>query len=114
MTAILVLGAAERARIASIVEYAAAHPYVVGVTRAPGFDPSHVIHIGHYRCVFSITKIGERTYRHFSISCPPPLIPNQVIASMLAREFGLDGDEKAWSRGLNDEKVGILAQEITP
>lgn len=110
----VILVPSDRARIASIVEHAFAHPYVPGVTTIPGLDSAHVIRIGRYRCVFSITKFQGRTFRHFSISCiPNSFAPSPVIAAMLAREFGFEGDVNTWVRDLEREtNAGVFAQEI--
>jgi hypothetical protein len=88
----------------------------------PGDRDEYVAMLGTYRCVFTVTLMNDRMYRHLSISIPEKL-PNPIAAFTIARMFGFTGgsvdDEvvtepsEEWQIGLDEKRVVVvLAQEI--
>lgn len=81
---------------------------------APGDDTRYVLHLGEFRCVYTMTVTDEGTYRHLSISVPEDgRYPNPAITVEIARLFGFKGVLEDWMVALNPaEKCVVLLQPI--
>lgn len=85
-----------QAKVDAVVSYAMDHPsFVAGkefVGGRPGDNPAHVAELDTYRCVFSITRAENRTWRDLSISIPRKgNYPNPYAAYSIAQMFGFTG-----------------------
>jgi len=65
--------------------------------RVPGNDPRHVLFLGDLRCVFSITQIGEKRYRHMSASVRDRSdFPHPGITEAAGKLLGFEGSLQDW------------------
>lgn len=58
---------------------------------APGEDLNFVAQLDTYRCVFTITAMEDRRFRHLSISVPSKDFPNPISVFTIANLFGFTG-----------------------
>lgn len=90
--------------------------------RPPGDDPRHVAQLNTYRCVFSITEIDGKNWKHLSISIPNSgkTYANPIAAFSIAELFGFSGWDghttnslpEDWAIKINQEEhCVVLAQE---
>ena len=115
----LIIDDAARAKAASVLAYAEAHPYHSG-DPIPGDDPNLVAEFDTYRAVFTFTHSGGAIYRHLSLSVPGTKYANPAAAFAIASLFGFTGwDEhtidlipEGWLMDVNEaEHCVVLAQE---
>lgn len=57
----------------------------------PGSDLRYGCKLNTFRCVFSITKSAQGTWRHLSISVPSEHYPNPFAVYTIAELFGFKG-----------------------
>lgn len=125
---VLTIGPEERARILQVVEYAhdPLHIYVPEQGgMAPGMDPRHVVMLGQYRVVYSITYSRQKYWRHLSVSSPNRHrggLPAPEVVCMTLRAFGFENvpmtfqDASDIPKGLNigvnedDMAIGAVLQ----
>ena len=111
--------------------------YIVGyggltAQRPPGDDSRHVLYVSGlagdlsgktgFRCVFSITEADGATWRHLSISIPPPTkYPNPYAVYTIAQDLfhftGWNGRSSeppaSWAMNINkDEHCIVVAQRL--
>ena len=108
---VLIIGAAEREKIAAAVQYAKAHPILLDVIRAgsvsprdtikledrkPGFERPESQHIefpGGYRASYSVEQQPAGMCSHLSISvfgrAKPGRMPSVEAVKMIAQAFGV-------------------------
>lgn len=62
------------------------------MTWVPGDRPEYVLHFGTYRCVFTITEMDGKLFRHLSVSVPAKgMMPNPMATATIADVFGFSG-----------------------
>ena len=95
----LVIDDEARAAADRVRTYAEANHYNPRTgAKVPGDDPRHVLILGTYRAVFSITDMFDplhrvrRSFRHLSVSIPDPKrYPHPVAVCMIADVLGFTG-----------------------
>ena len=93
----LVIDDEAKAKVARVVEYAAAHPFNPNrgddtAIAIPGRNPQHVIELSSYRCVFTNSYFQKHgLFRHLSISVPSADYPNPYATWSIAELFGFTG-----------------------
>ena len=119
----LIIGPAEKARIAKVAAWAKDHPYKpYPGCKAPGDDNRFVVKLGTYRAVFTITHARDgAVLRQLSVSVPGTKYPHPAAAFMIAHEFGFTGWDEAkpsepgkdWIAGPHaTDKCAVVAQEL--
>lgn len=98
---VLVIGNKEREAAQKLVEFASKpeNHYVPGpeVKWVPGDHPEYVLHLGDYRCVFTITE-DHGLWRHLSISVPARgKLPHFAATEEIAHLFGITGTVREWA-----------------
>lgn len=88
----LIIGPDEKLAIKKVVDYAVSHPWDVTSGTVPGHNPAYVCHVPDgYRCVFTITKTPQKTYKQLSVSVPKQgMFPSPEAMVALADEFGFE------------------------
>jgi hypothetical protein len=114
---VLIIDDRARAGAARVVEYASRpeNLYVPGPgAKIPGDDPGHVLRLGDYRMVFSLTKVttGE-VYRHFSMSVPAKSkFPHPVVVDEVLELFGFVGGLKKSQSNVNEKDGCVIAAQL--
>ena len=114
---ILIIDEAAREGAARVVEYASRpeNLYVPGPgAKAPGYDPGHVLRLGDYKMVFSLTKVPNGDiYRHFSMSVPARgKFPHPAAVEEVLELFGFVGGLKQSQADLNEEEGCVVAAQL--
>ncbi len=129
MLRVLVIGEAEKEAAAKLVAFATkpenfyspfAKQNADAVVKIPGNDPNHVLQLGDYRCVFTITITPSGKFRHLSISVPAEdKLPNPHAVMEIAKLFGIQGTLQELAQkghiGPNEhEHCVVLGEEYEP
>jgi hypothetical protein len=60
--------------------------------QTPGDNPSHVLHLGDFRIVYSLTEVKREVFRHLSVSVPnPEKLPAPAAVEVIMQHFGFVG-----------------------
>lgn len=121
---VVILNDDARERVAKVLEFASKPENFYlphgGSPKPPGDIPAHVVQLGDFRCVFSLTKVAqEKLFRHLSVSVPSneraPRLPNPMMVAEVARLFGFQGPEQSWHIGphMYDGCI-VVIQEVEP
>lgn len=116
---ILVIGDEVKERAAALVAFASLeenHYCPSPDVKPPGDDPRYVLWVNSFRCVFSVTVLGGKTWRHLSISVEGgTALPHPAMAEEMARLFGFTGTLPDWSVATHtDPLCVVMAEECFP
>lgn len=102
MMRVLVIGEAEKEAAKRLVEYAEKpeNHYKPGPdAKVPGDDPSYVLQLYDFRCVFTITESKDGVWRHLTISVPAKdKLPHPAAVEEIAHLFGIEGTVEEWAK----------------
>lgn len=93
---VLLIGPPELEAIARVVAYAndPQHRYRPRepAPQTPGDNPSHVLQLGDFRIVYSLTEVSREVFRHLSVSVPnPEKLPAPAAVEVIMQHFGFVG-----------------------
>lgn len=115
---VVVIGEPERRAAQAVIAHAGKpeNAYVPGPkAKVPGNDPRHVLWLGELRCVFSITKVNDRTYRHLSTSVGNRTsFPNPALVEEAAHLLGFEGKVADWSCAADPEQGCVVVFQPLP
>jgi hypothetical protein len=105
----LIIDSNAKAGATRVLEYSTRpeNLYIPGAkSKVPGDDPGHVLQLGDYRIVFSLTKDPELgVFKHLSISVPDPnRFPNPLVVEEVISLFSFVG-------GLKNSMVDVNKKE---